>query len=745
MRGKITISIIIFGLLIFNNNAQTKQVDCDQWQNRVDTIQNINRALHYSKQVLAMVEDECKAKIYLNSAKLLHLGLQKNDSSLYLYDKTIKLSKALQNDQILSEAYTNKALILTQLLKNEEAIVLLENAEKLLKKNLEDKSWAVFFEAQAEIADNNSEYLKAIQYADSMTEVSIITKDTFNLYSSYHNKGIYNFRLSNYEDAIINLLKALDLHELNKDLVGEARTNYLVGYSYLKWGYLETAKRYFEKGVTIAKEKGDHHTLLLTYPYLAECHRKLNENEEALQTINRGITLAEEFNNNERIARAFSEKGWLYLKNFKKYIEAEDYFTTAYNAAKVTNNDVYLQPSLHGLIDAYLEQGEYTEAQKYFNLFEKVTKNLNILYHTQEYHKIYSRYYEKTSRPSLAIKHLKEYYKIKDSISNLQVKTQLTNLEKKYDTKRKEITILNLKRQKEQQEKLTEEASLRQNLFLGASISLAIILTLVGGLFFKLKKQKKQLDEAHKNVTEINQVKNRLFSIIAHDLRGMILPFQRSGKILKHYIEKENHDKTIELSEAIEKNSERLSQTLDNLLNWSLEQMNGYNMKTETISVYHELKEITLGYQEQADYKKTKIEIKYTEDLCIDFDKGAFHVIFRNLIGNALKYTEEGCITIHFKEEHKNLVCSLTDTGIGMNANQLQTIFSLDKQQTTVGTKGEKGTGLGLNLVYRFIKMQKGEIVVSSELGIGTRFDIKIPITKLLKGGTNKNLKPMSA
>ncbi|RKM96356.1 sensor histidine kinase, partial [Aquimarina sp. BL5] len=224
------------------------------------------------------------------------------------------------------------------------------------------------------------------------------------------------------------------------------------------------------------------------------------------------------------------------------------------------------------------------------------------------------------------------------------------------------------------------------------------------------------------------QVKNRLFSIIAHDLRGMIIPFQRSGKILKYHINKGNHEKTIELSQALEQNSESLSNMLDNLLNWSLGQMNGYKMNLQTMSISEELNDIVLGYEQQAAYKKTKIDLKYEEDLWVNLDKGAFHVIFRNLIGNALKYTEGGNIRIEFTSEDDMFLCSITDTGVGMSQDQLEHLFSLEEKKSTIGTQGEKGTGLGLNLVYRFIKMHKGTIQVSSEKRIGTRFDLKFPM-----------------
>lgn len=732
------IFIFIFCITNINMYAQSSEDHCNLWRKQKDTITSSNIQLKHNHDMISKVDELCKMEIYLKSAHLLYLSLQKTDSSLYLYDKVIKLAINFKQEDFLIEAYTNKALILTQIMKNEEAVVLLKKSKKILKNRPLSKSWAVYYEAMAEISDNNSEYNKAIKYADSMTEISIKLKDTFNLFSSYHNKGIYNFRISDYEQAVVNLLEALNLQEVNNKLVGKARTNYLLGFSYLKWEYFETAKKYLKKSIEEAQQKQDDFTLMLSYPYLAECYRKLDENDKALENINIAIRLSEKSNNNNRIARSYVEKGWLYLNNFKQYNKSEQYFNKAYSFAKRSNDDFYLYLSLQGLLELYLKKKQYKTIQKYLPNFKEIVERRKILLNTKEFHKISAEYYENTGQSKFALTHLKEYYKIKDSISNTEVKNQVADLEKKYDTKKKELQIVRLNQQKEEQEQIALQAKNRQYLYLIIATFLLTLLGIGGWAFRKLRKQRKEL-------VSTNQVKNRLFSIIAHDLRGMIIPFQRSGKILKYHIQKENYDKTIELSKALDQNSERLSNMLDNLLNWSLEQMNGYKINPEKITVGKELKDIISGYEQQASYKNTKLELIYENELLIDFDKGAFHVIFRNLINNALKYTENGSIRIEFATKDNVFLCSVIDTGIGMSSDQLTHLFALEERKSTIGTQGEKGTGLGLNLVYGFIKMHKGTITVSSEKRIGTRFDLSVPTTLTLIENDSAATEPLSA
>jgi len=251
---------------------------------------------------------------------------------------------------------------------------------------------------------------------------------------------------------------------------------------------------------------------------------------------------------------------------------------------------------------------------------------------------------------------------------------------------------------------------------------------LIAGLviFLKIKKQQRALQKAHKEVTGLNKVKDHLFSILAHDLRGMILPFQRVGKILKYHIGKGNYEKTEELALELERNSQNLSDVLNNLLNWSLEQMNSYKVNLTTISVTQELEEIVDGFKQHSSYKNTIIELDCdTKDIL--FDKGAFHLIFRNLIGNALKYTEDGIIKIKAIDRDNDITFTVEDNGVGISKEKAKKIFSLEKEQSTSGTKGEKGTGLGLNLVHRFVKLHKGLIDVTPRAPKGTSFNLFFP------------------
>ncbi|MBQ4820621.1 ATP-binding protein [Aquimarina sp. MMG016] len=736
----ITFFLIFISFLV---QSQNEKDHCKEWRKKIDTISNLERGIQYGKSSIPKLSSTCRIKAYVEIGMRYAYKYQ-IDSSFFYIDKGIKLAKDLEAKEELSYAYSRKAEILIGTAKYDDGKNMLIKAKSLLKDFPNSTSWTNYYDKQGYYSYIKGDYQKAIKFMDSTVLASKKSKDTSDIHNYYENLGVVYKRLSAFEKAIEYFIKSVKIKEQLNALRSIGETYRYLGSCYNELGQYEKAKNYFEKGIKVGRLNNNDHTLFSNYAAIAFSNRHLNLFEEANKAIDSAIFLANQMNSKRNLTYTYIEKGEILLKGFKDNKNARLFFQKGYQIAKDTKVNPLIFDSLKSLADLSLYEEDYAEFLKLKNeLKVLISKDPQIDFKAY-LEKILTQYYEKTKKPEKALFHYKSYIQIRDSISNEKVQTKIADLEKKYDTEKKELQIVKLGQEKEKQEKLTARANLKQNLFLGFSILLVVLLAFGTWVFLKLRKQQQQLGEAHQNLTEINQVKNRLFSIIAHDLRGMLLPFQRSGKILKYHIDKGNHERTIELSQELEKNSESLSTMLDNLLSWSLEQMNGYRLHPEQLSVANQLQEIVQGFEQQAAYKNTKIDVKYKTDVTIEFDKGAFHVIFRNLIGNALKYTEKGNIRIEFRKDFNTLVCSVTDTGVGMTEEQLQDIFTLEDNKTTIGTHGEKGTGLGLNLVYRFVKMHNGIIKVSSEKRIGTRFDISLPITTSLNKQT-EGVKPMSA
>jgi signal transduction histidine kinase len=383
--------------------------------------------------------------------------------------------------------------------------------------------------------------------------------------------------------------------------------------------------------------------------------------------------------------------------------------------------------SIFGLGRFYFNSKRFSDAKVYLSRALQLVNETGISKIAIPTNEMLSTIYESEGDFKKAYYHHQQFYLLKDSLENGKLKSDMAELEKKYTIGTKETEIANLNKEKLLKDAALKQTKTRQNFFLVTSLLLAAFVFAGIWAYRKLRSNKNQLAIKNTELDNLNQVKNRLFSIIAHDVKGLAIPFQRASRILNHHIQKQNFEKTLEVAKQLETNAESLSSLLDNLLQWSLEQMNGYTPRPELLSLKNEIAQIIESYEGHAHYKNTQLLQDIPETLSIETDKGAFHVIFRNLVANAIKYTENGSIQIRAARENNTIVCHVKDTGTGIDANMVDKLFSIESDKIKNGTAGEKGSGLGLVLVKKFLELNGGSIRVNSTEGNGTDFIISFP------------------
>lgn len=224
------------------------------------------------------------------------------------------------------------------------------------------------------------------------------------------------------------------------------------------------------------------------------------------------------------------------------------------------------------------------------------------------------------------------------------------------------------------------------------------------------------------------KLKDKFFAIISHDLRGPVSSFQGITHIISHYLKKAKYEELEQMMIEVDKSTDQLSKLLDNLLNWASSELNQIPYKPEKVMALEMMNELVAIFQLIANAKSIQIKIEISPSSKLYVDENSTVTIFRNLIHNALKFTPDGGeIVITGKEDENNLTISIEDSGVGISQEKLQTLFNLSDKSSTYGTKGEKGIGLGLQLVSEFTKLNKGELVVTSEEGKGTNFSVSLP------------------
>ena len=229
-------------------------------------------------------------------------------------------------------------------------------------------------------------------------------------------------------------------------------------------------------------------------------------------------------------------------------------------------------------------------------------------------------------------------------------------------------------------------------------------------------------------LTESNMVRDRVLSIMAHDLRSplntvqLLLSFLGSNNSTAGKLEEQQHN-IRELSQAVNSTT----QLLDNLLEWSMNRIKG-KQKFEFVELKYLIEGIVETVEPQTKQKKNKIKIQVDGPLNVKVDPSSLGLILRNLLTNANKFTEEGEIQLKGFADGTNVCISISDTGIGMDQEQLAALFSWNKRTTRRGTANEKGSGLGLPMSADMLRQMGGSIEASSTEGKGTQFSIVLPI-----------------
>ena len=242
-----------------------------------------------------------------------------------------------------------------------------------------------------------------------------------------------------------------------------------------------------------------------------------------------------------------------------------------------------------------------------------------------------------------------------------------------------------------------------------------------------INRKNELLEEKNTQLAELDAIKNKFFSIISHDLRTPFCGILGFSKLLIDVIDDLNKDEIIEYATQIYDSGEELNAILDNLLEWAKTQIHTFKYEPEVLPVRPAANEIVKLYKLISAKKGIAVIVDVDENLKAWYDVNMFLAIMRNLVSNAIKFTDnKGIIKISARLEDNFLKVSVTDNGKGVDPQKLNNLFQLDLRASR-GTAGEKGTGLGLTLCREFAEKSGGVISAKSEPGKGSEFTFTIP------------------
>ena len=554
--------------------------------------------------------------------------------------------------------------------------------------------------------------LEGLRLAESIRnddEVAWMHNEIGNLYA----------QLGKYLEAVSHLQNSrIIFEEIGREQDIVICNNTLIGVM-TSLGDYEVADKYLQENIDYYTKLND--SLFLASSLIQGFNLKISENEieEASEYLNRAEVLIVNLNNATRKASLSSMKGTLALKR-ENYLEATQFYKTGLSTFYLMEDKQNIIQNEYLLANAFLLAGTYDSAIFYGQQSlakSHVQKDLDLI---RGNYRVLSEAFKEKGDFKQAFENHQSFFNFHDSVFTADAQQKLKDEQVRQ-------SVNEFKEEKEIAEQNAKILADRNRTYLILGVALLGVMILGAYFYIKLRSVKSRIESQNLQLEQLNQTKDKFFGIIAHDLRSPLLGLESVGEQIDYLTRKNQPERLQALSEQIDNTTKKLTELLDNLLNWALLQ-NGMipyhpeqiNLKKESASVVELLKPL-------ADLKGIVLKNQIEEEVIVYADTKAVSTILRNIVSNALKFTNQGGeVTLSVLSKDGKVDVMINDTGTGISADQLPELFELEKE-TSRGTLGEKGTGLGLVLCKELVELNKGTIRAISDLGKGTSFIFNLP------------------
>lgn len=425
-------------------------------------------------------------------------------------------------------------------------------------------------------------------------------------------------------------------------------------------------------------------------------------------------------------------ENYITLKNYQL---AQKYLNEALVLAVKTNDDEDIIYCHSAFASIYYHTGKYKKSLEYAQMALKKNQKVGISEITKQVYNILYLTHLKLGNYQYALQFRNFEVALKDSLSGVEKTRAITKIQSAYglEKQQQQINLLN-KTALIKQEELKNIKLKRNQITVGALFLLVLAILLLRN-FVEKKKFIKQLEESNKDIINKNEnleelilVRNRIFSIIGHDLRGPIHSIKSmiDLMIIGEMNEEEKHFFTEKISQSLHVTAN----LLDNLLYWAKSQMDGMQVKSSQFDIKKVIKDnISLIETRAAEKKINVITEVGNKPQMVYADEAMIDIVIRNLVENAVKFLKaENTIIISNEQKGNEVIVAVKDNGRGIPLEAQSKIFNKYTSYSSFGTNKEKGSGLGLLLCKELIEKNNGRIWFESVPEKGTTFFFTVPV-----------------
>jgi len=551
----------------------------------------------------------------------------------------------------------------------------------------------------------------------------------------------------NFTSAVENLLRAEKLLKNNDPLDLRFKILNQQAITHRKMKDYTSALKYFnilENNYFNKMDVIQRYTLLQNK---GNVHAVLKEYDKAEEFFKKAYAVIAKINSPANQALITYNLGALFYSQ-KRYAEAKEYITKSLDAYQKIGNQLYIERCYRVLGAIFFDQKDYSRAENYYNMAMEIAqsiKNSNSI--MGNYNNLYLTYWnlgysnKNINDLDKALSYYQKYNKIKDSLYQIETTAKVLELEKQYETEKKNNQIAMLEKENRHQEDQILIQHTQRNYLVLIIILVSGILGIFVYFFYYYKKvnkllriqrkrilnQKNQISEQNIKLQKSLNTQNKLFSIIAHDLRSPLASIFNISNLIGFYIQDENYGALERTAKMMDQKTDQILDLTDNLLSWAKSQTESLQPLLMPVSLNEILDECLELYRPIAIDKNITIDYLEQKDLLIWADRNMVKTICRNLVNNAIKFTHKnGRIIVWHEPSDQFAQISIKDSGIGIDKVRLESLFEIGHEKTTPDTAGEKSTGLGLSVCKEFVDAMKGKIWAESEAELGSQFTFEL-------------------
>jgi len=537
-------------------------------------------------------------------------------------------------------------------------------------------------------------YERALEYFEKAREIAEKEGSVKSRALCLINSGVVLNKLNSFQKAEEYYQRALELGTSIDDPTMVSNCLINIGTNLSSMGNHELGLDYVERGQEIKVVLGDLKAISNCLIHKAEIYSKMEEYDLASELFMEAIPVKEELGDVEALTRCYLGLARI-LYAYNNFTTAGEMSDKALGTAREINSLEHLTSGYGIKRDIALARNDYRSAYNY--------EYIHNAYHD-------SVMDEATSKAAMEMEYRYRSRALKIENNNLKIQSELANqLMKKKNALMKSVTGIAI--------------LLVALLFLGAYFLRRMRLSSM-----KLEEKNLVITRQNMELDNMNSTKDRMMSIIAHDLRGTMGNQITAIDVLHRVEASGNKDFDRKKLMGNLKNSASYSlELLENLLHWSRLEENASHFHPQEIDLNTIVAGCTSLFDETAMIKKISVEKKMEDGVQLKGDRIMLEAIIRNLLSNAIKFTNHGgSIIISAKKEKNMILVEVADSGVGMTKERIDKVM-YNGGYTSRGTANEKGAGIGMTLVREFTAIHKGSLDIKSEPGAGTRVSISFP------------------